>query len=565
MKLKKVHSQAQPLVFEAEPGTCPKCGCKLKIVQHRHRYIETFEGVFHVISKDRGCKNKRCPNYMKVYYRATEESHLALNGREFGLDVVIYIGEKYLQENKSIPEIHKLLTEKFQIDICEKTVDNLLNVYLALCDCADADGSLLLKKLQAQGGILLTVDGVQFDDRSPILYIIRDAISGEVLYAQRSVLRREEDIIKILQKVKELNIPILGIVTDKEKGLVPAIQVVFPDVPYQWCQFHYLKNLAKPLEEDLKKLGQEICQGVKEIKKFRKKLLEMQERIAQKPKPNDPSPEEIVLALHFCELLLTAAKTVGKAHLDPSSLKRYQRLLVVRRAVRQALQKPGGPWRLLEKLRKILTFLDPLKSLAKRLDRRVNVLRKIAHILKTESVSGQVKRILRTYLNKLEKQVPRRGRKSSYSSFIEHLIALSERYWEGLFHCYDHPHIPATNNGLESEFGATKRSQRKVTGRSSTAGGLMESVGELVFKARCLLKYVSDLAERIRQISNENYREVMEKLRKFQEPARQRRSFQRSPESYLHNLLCTWFEDNSCASLTINSATQSLRESNDAA
>ena len=430
----------------------------------------------------------------------------------------------------------------------------------------DADSPRLQEKLKAQGGIILQIDGVQFDDRSPVLYIVRDAISGEVLYSERTVLRRKDDLVKILRKVEELNIPVIGIVTDKERGLVPAIEEVFPDAPYQWCQFHYLENLAKPLEEELKKLGQGIRQGISEIKKFRKKLLEMQERIAQKSKPNDPSAEELATALHFCELLLVAAKITGKAPLDPSPVKRYQRLLDVRGAVRKALQKSGGPWRLLDQLRKILNFLNPLKSLFDRLNRRIKIIRKIAHILKMESKSGQVKRVLRTYLNKVKNQLPTRGgRKSSYASFVEHVIALSDRYWEGIFHCYDNPNIPATNNSLESEFGSTKRSQRKTTGRSSTAGGLMESVGEFIFKARCLLKYVADLAERIRQVSNKSYKEAIKKLRKLQEPARQRRCFQRSHKAYLEKFLSTWFEDNTADLLLLNFGNQALNEMEPAA
>ncbi|MCP4112388.1 MAG: transposase, partial [Desulfobacteraceae bacterium] len=42
-----------------------------------------------------------------------------------------------------------------------------------------------------------------------------------------------------------------GIITDKEKGLVPAVREVFPDTPYQWCQYHYLEKLDAPLEDDL--------------------------------------------------------------------------------------------------------------------------------------------------------------------------------------------------------------------------------------------------------------------------------------------------------------------------
>ena len=111
----------------------------------------------------------------------------------------------------------------------------------------------------------------------------------------------------------------------------------------------------------------------------------MQERIARNPKPNDPSIEEIAIVLHFCELLLTAANCMGKAPLDPSSLKRYQRMSKIRNAVREASQKPGRPWRLLGQLRKVLKFLDPLKSLFDKLNQRIKIVRKIAHILKMES------------------------------------------------------------------------------------------------------------------------------------------------------------------------------------
>lgn len=553
MKKKKDRSHAETLIFEAEEGVCFECGSKLQIVQHRKRFVETFEGVYLIISKDRACNDKACPQYRAVYYRPVEECELVLSGREFGFDVIIYIGEKHLQENKSIPEIHRLLTEEYQIDISERSVGNLLKAYLALCHCVHGDSSRLKKKLKKQGGITLEVDGVSFDDRSAILYIVRDATSGEVLYAQRSMLRRAEDLVKILKKVKQIGVPILGVISDKEKGLVPAIQEVFPDVPYQFCQYHYLGNLAKPLNEDLKKIAKEIRNQIKEFKEFRKELLKLQKRVSTEPKDTDPSLAEISIALEFCELIFVAAKSAGKPPLAPVALKRYQVLLKIRKTVRKCLQKPGGPWRLLKKIIKLLSFLDDLKPLQVRLRRCVNHIQKIAHILKTESNSPQVKRILRTFLNRLKKQRPKRGRKSAVSYFIDHIIALSERYWEGLFVCYDFPEIPACNNDLERDFGSTKRSLRKISGRSSTAGGLMESIGEFVFEARSLLKFVPDLSERMLQVSDEKFQEAMQHMKKLQEPARKRRSFQRSSDSYLDKLFIVWVDDNDGAeSVVVN-------------
>ncbi|MCP4112978.1 MAG: hypothetical protein GY749_46865, partial [Desulfobacteraceae bacterium] len=69
----------------------------------------------------------------------------------------------------------------------KKTVGNLLKVYLAMCHCADAESDGLSERLKNRGRVVLSIDGVQFDSTSPVLYVIRDVISGEILYSQRMV------------------------------------------------------------------------------------------------------------------------------------------------------------------------------------------------------------------------------------------------------------------------------------------------------------------------------------------------------------------------------------------
>jgi len=46
-------------------------------------------------------------------------------------------------------------------------------------------------------------------------------------------------------------------------------------------------------------------------------------------------------------------------------------------------------------------------------------------------------------------------------------------YWPGLFHCYDVPDLPRTNNGLEHYFGSARYSERRATGRKSASPGLV--------------------------------------------------------------------------------------------
>lgn len=46
-------------------------------------------------------------------------------------------------------------------------------------------------------------------------------------------------------------------------------------------------------------------------------------------------------------------------------------------------------------------------------------------------------------------------------TFRQHLLDLSERYWRGLFPCYDIVGLPRTNNDLEGLYGQTKRHIRR--------------------------------------------------------------------------------------------------------
>ncbi len=52
------------------------------------------------------------------------------------------------------------------------------------------------------------------------------------------------------------------------------------------------------------------------------------------------------------------------------------------------------------------------------------------------------------------------------AAFRQDLCDRSERYWSGLFHCYDIVGVPPTNNGLESLYGQTNRQLRRQLGGS---------------------------------------------------------------------------------------------------
>jgi hypothetical protein len=189
-------------------------------------------------------------------------------------------------------------------------------------------------------------DGVQFDDRAPVLYLAWDARSGMPLFSERKPFRSQEDLVPILERVKAMNVPVLAVVSDKEKGLVPAVQAVFPDVPYQFCHTHFLKNCARPLEEDLTALGASVTRRATQVHRIAKRLHQQEAtaETAAKPKevgmPDVPvRRNEVDVAKELCELARQNSRVSGKALVDPPELKRHERLETLRRLAEEASKK----------------------------------------------------------------------------------------------------------------------------------------------------------------------------------------------------------------------------------
>lgn len=54
-----------------------------------------------------------------------------------------------------------------------------------------------------------------------------------------------------------------------------------------------------------------------------------------------------------------------------------------------------------------------------------------------------------------------------------HFVKVTASYWPGLFHCYDVPDLPRTNNDLEQYFGAARHLERRATGRKGASPALV--------------------------------------------------------------------------------------------
>src|SRR5499427_11102908 len=86
----------------------------------------------------------------------------------------------------------------------------------------------------------------------------------------------------------------------------------------------------------------------------------------------------------------------------------------------------------------------------------------------------QVAEQLRGYLDTLR---PRPDLTPALGAFGHHLDTVSRSYWAGLFHCYDVPGLPLTNNELESRFRDTRRRVLRITGQKGLTQRTLQRQG----------------------------------------------------------------------------------------
>ena len=106
-----------------------------------------------------------------------------------------------------------------------------------------------MEQVQQNGGIIVSIDGIQPDRGNETVYVVRDALTGRVLAAE-NVTASETAVMKaILAQVKLLDVPVLGTISDAQESLLQALEQLWPEVPHHMCQFHAFQDASRPAYE----------------------------------------------------------------------------------------------------------------------------------------------------------------------------------------------------------------------------------------------------------------------------------------------------------------------------
>jgi hypothetical protein len=279
---------------------------------HNYRTITTLDDVVHFTLQIRRCLNRACPQFRRPY-RPEAEGRLALPKHEFGLDVIACVGTLRYAQHRSLPEIHEHLRHR-GVAIAPRTVMHLRERYDELLTLSLTDTARLQRITQAQGRVILALDGLQPDVGHEVLWVLRDCLSGEVLLARSLLSATQPDLAVLLRSVRQnLPVPIVGVISDGQLSIRGAVAEVFPDVPHQLCHFHYLREAAKPIYEADR-------HAKKELKKRVRGVRPIERRLAGR---SDPEAEVV---RGYCAAVRSALTDDGRPPLEASGLKLHDRL-----------------------------------------------------------------------------------------------------------------------------------------------------------------------------------------------------------------------------------------------
>lgn len=150
-----------------------------------------------------------------------------------------------------------------------------------------------------------------------------------------------------------------------------------------------------------------------------------------------------------------------------------------------------------------------------------------------------MRRSVEGFLNRKLARAPQRGKGARKRRFLERCLATAKRHHRGIYVCYGRPEVPHTSNYIEGLNGRSKHHIRRITGRSSTAGGPFESYGELLLPLVVEAKErgVKALCARTATVGSEHYAQARERLSNLAEPARRHRSAARRPAQTLASIV----------------------------
>jgi Transposase, Mutator family len=553
------------IIYHPELLTCPHCGDLLVLRNYLawDKTVQTLDRVLSLAARPSHCPQTTCPG-SRMRLLSAQGQQMAPAGSSYGYDVLVRIGWRRQHQRATYGEIHTELAS--QLAISASHVRYLYqSFYLPLLGCHERQQrGRLAQVAKAQGGLIIALDGLAPQGGEPQIWCIRELSTGLTLRSGWLCQQDQTTFEAFLEPLKHLEWPILAVLSDKQTGLVPAVAAVLPHSRHQLCQAHYLRNLAEPLAEAdavfKSVLRQRVRQHVGPLirqepriepgqagvltvtgllpspLKEPQALVSHNPTLRASPLAPEPNADAVVAQLFRHTRYLLTLK--GRPPFRLAGIETYERLDNLAGCSLELLAQRYEP-RLAQLYQGLQAALAPCAQTHQELQQGAAWLRDIAYIfepvpshpINAAHVAGQ----LRDYLDTV-RHWPQAT--PTLSQFALHLDTVSRSYWSGLFHCYDMPGLPRTNNELESRFRDTRRRLLRITGQKGLTQRTLQRQGawELLPQPPTEAK----IRDALRQIPTEDLAQERQRFATHRQRYRMQRRSLRQTQIQLDQLRQRW-------------------------
>ena len=517
---REVYSE-KPIVYSFELSICPECQGPLKVAYTSGgKTVQSMAGVWTIAHQPRYCPDLDCAR-LDVLCKSAQWQQIAPHHCTYGYDVIAQIGWLRQTHYQQFEAIHEGLQSRLQIS--ESEVRHLYHDrYLPLLACHERQHLDLLRAVSEQGGLILGLDGLCPEGGEPQLWVVRELQTGLTLRSGWLSQQDETTFVNFLQPIAALGLHVVAVMSDKQRGLEPAVPVVFPHAKHGFCQVHYLNNAAEPVadEDEAMKvaLRQAVRSAVGDLMRQEKvekpgvltvtglvpTPVEEPEAPADEAPPQDPaalpdpvdSEQEAIVQdlLRRVRYLLTLK---GRPPCRLAGVEMFERLSEVKTCL-DTLISHRTDARLVAVRQGLHHALLSAQSAYTDLRQAADWLEHIADLLDPEGKphrsGAEVKQELFAYLDDIQQQ---RQHSPRLSEFHDKIRQTSLNYASGLFHCYDVPGLPRTNNDRESEFRDLNRRLLSTTGQKGLVKRIIHREGawELIPRPDSLCDTVKALSQ----------------------------------------------------------------------
>lgn len=532
MRTRRVLYPETSEIYICELDQCPLCGEQLELSRYSsgHKIVQNLSSTVEVGYWPKQCDNPSCINY-KRKWRSAEWQQIAPMHCTYGFDVITTIGWQRQTSRLTFEDIHSDLAGR--IIISESQVRHLYQErYLPLLASQERTRWDELEQVSQEFGLILSLDGLAPEGGEPQLWVVRELQTGVTLRSGWLSEQGQHAFENFLRPIVETDLTVRAVLSDKQRGLLPAVNEIFPEARHAFCQLHYLKNIAEPAASADETMKVEL----------RKTLRQNAGDIIRPEHVEQPGVLTVTGLLPSAVIENPAAEGKTEQHsVDQVEQERHSIVDALIRRVRYLLTLKGRPpfrmagIEMYQGFRELCDCLEvfiahipderlirlqhglseALKCFTDDYDQLSEVAGWLIHIstlLDPEEnpyrTGDEVENELVEYLDQLLEQ-----NKDNPTLFIfaSKICKTTGNYASGLFHTYDVPTLPRTNNDRESEFRGLNQRLLRTTGQKGATKRMIQRSGawELIPRPGSLEETISAFSS----VDMDVFREERQRLR----------------------------------------------------